>query len=259
LIDSRAIYVITLRELIKLVRQKGSLINIFARPILWLFVVGSGLNQIVQRGGPVSYNQFIFPGVMGMVILFSSIFSSISIVWDREFGFLREILVAPISRLSIVIGKAISGTLSSSLQAAVITIFLPLLKIHVEIPQLLGLFALSVLLSFALTSLGILIAAHLETFGVFNVIMNLLVMPLFFLSGAIYPVNLLPPWLRLLSLCNPLTYGIDAFKNVLLPRVGGMGHGSLGAEFPLGLDILVVSLFSLAMISLAVASFRKIE
>ena len=259
MIDSRAIYVITLRELIKLVRQKGSLINIFARPILWLFVVGSGLNQIVQRGGPVSYNQFIFPGVMGMVILFSSIFSSISIVWDREFGFLREILVAPISRLSIVIGKAISGTLSSSLQAAVITIFLPLLKIHVEIPQLLGLFALSVLLSFALTSLGILIAAHLETFGVFNVIMNLLVMPLFFLSGAIYPVNLLPPWLRLLSLCNPLTYGIDAFKNVLLPRVGGMGHGSLGAEFPLGLDILVVSLFSLAMISLAVASFRKIE
>ena len=259
MIDSRAIYVITLRELIKLVRQKGSLINIFARPILWLFVVGSGLNQIVQRGGPVSYNQFIFPGVMGMVILFSSIFSSISIVWDREFGFLREILVAPISRLSIVIGKAISGTLSSSLQAAVITIFLPLLKIHVEIPQLLGLFALSVLLSFALTSLGILIAAHLETFGVFNVIMNLLVMPLFFLSGAIYPVNLLPPWLRLLSLCNPLTYGIDAFKNVLLPRVGGTGHGSLGAEFPLGLDILVVSLFSLAMISLAVASFRKIE
>ena len=259
MIDSRAIYVITLRELIKLVRQKGSLINIFARPILWLFVVGSGLNQIVQRGGPVSYNQFIFPGVMGMVILFSSIFSSISIVWDREFGFLREILVAPISRLSIVIGKAISGTLSSSLQAAVITIFLPLLKIHVEIPQLLGLFALAVLLSFALTSLGILIASHMETFGVFNVIMNLLVMPLFFLSGAIYPVNLLPPWLRLLSLCNPLTYGIDAFKNVLLPRVGGMGHGSLGAEFPLGLDILVVSLFSLAMISLAVASFRKIE
>jgi ABC-2 type transport system permease protein len=259
LIDSRAIYVITLRELIKLVRQKGSLINIFARPILWLFVVGSGLNQIVQRGGPVSYNQFIFPGVMGMVILFSSIFSSISIVWDREFGFLREILVAPISRFSIVIGKAISGTLSSSLQAAVITIFLPLLKIHVEIPQLLGLFALAVLLSFALTSLGILIASHMETFGVFNVIMNLLVMPLFFLSGAIYPVNLLPPWLRLLSLCNPLTYGIDAFKNVLLPRVGGMGHGSLGAEFPLGLDILVVSLFSLAMISLAVASFRKIE
>ncbi|HEX9920490.1 MAG TPA: ABC transporter permease, partial [Candidatus Methylomirabilis sp.] len=166
MIDSRAIYVITLRELIKLVRQKGSLINIFARPILWLFVVGSGLNQIVQRGGPVSYNQFIFPGVMGMVILFSSIFSSISIVWDREFGFLREILVAPISRLSIVIGKAISGTLSSSLQAAVITIFLPLLKIHVEIPQLLGLFALAVLLSFALTSLGILIASHMETFGV---------------------------------------------------------------------------------------------
>jgi len=259
MIEARAIYVITLRELIKLRRQKGSLINTIARPILWLFVVGSGLNQIVRGGGPISYKQFIFPGIMGMVILFSSIFSSISIVWDREFGFLREILVAPISRLSIVIGKAISGTISSSLQAMVIMVFLPLLGIHVGIMKLLGLLALSALLSFALTSLGILIAAHLETFGVFNVIMNLLVMPLFFLSGAIYPVNLLPSWLRFLSRCNPLTYGIDAFKNVLLPRAGIQGHGSLGAEFPLGLDILVVAFFSLVMISLAVASFRRIE
>jgi ABC-2 type transport system permease protein len=259
LIDSRAIYVITLRELIKLGRQRGSLINTFARPILWLFVVGSGLNQIVQMGGPVSYKQFMFPGVMGMVILFSSIFSSISIVWDREFGFLREILVAPISRLSIVIGKAISGTLSSSLQAAVIMIFLPLLGIHVRIPQLLGLMALAVLLSFALTSLGILIAAHMETFGVFNVIMNLLVMPLFFLSGAIYPVTLLPSALRFLSRCNPLTYGIDAFKHMLLPKIGAGGHGALGAEFPLGFDILIVAFFSLVMISLAVISFRKIQ
>lgn len=259
MIEARAIYVITLRELIKLTRQKGSLINTFARPILWLFVVGTGLNQLVRGGGPISYSQFMFPGVMGMVVLFSSIFSSISIVWDREFGLLREILVAPISRLSIVIGKAISGTISSSLQAMVIMIFLPLLGIHVGFMQLLGLLAFAILLSFALTSLGILIAAHLETFGVFNVIMNLLVMPLFFLSGAIYPVNLLPSWLRFLSRCNPLTYGIDSFKNVLLPRAEIQGHGSLGAEFPLGLDIGVVALFSLIMISLAVVSFRKIE
>ena len=259
MIEGRAIYVITLRELIKLARQKGSLINTFARPVLWLFVVGSGLSQIVNRGGVVSYKQFMFPGIMGMVILFSSIFSSISIVWDREFGFLREILVAPISRLSIVIGKVISGTISSSLQAAVIMLFLPLLGIRVNFSQVLGLLALSFLLAFSLTSLGILIAAHMETFGAFNVIMNLLVMPLFFLSGAIYPVNILPLWLRILSRCNPLTYGIDAFKNVLFARAGIQGHGSLGAEFPLGVDILVVSLFSLVMINLAVASFRKIQ
>lgn len=259
MIQGRAIYVITLRELIKLVRQRGSLINTFARPILWLFVVGSGLTQIVQKGGPVSYKQFMFPGIMGMVILFSSIFSSISIVWDREFGFLREILVAPVSRFSIVIGKAVSGTLSASLQAVVITIFLPLLGIRVKAHQLLALIALAILLSFALTSLGILIASHMESFGTFNVIMNLLVMPLFFLSGAIYPVNLLPPWLRILARFNPLTYGIDAFKNVLLPQAGAMGHGSLGAEFPLGFDILVVLLFCLVMITLAVVSFRKIE
>jgi len=259
MIEARAIYVVTLRELIKLGRQKTGLINTFVRPILWLFVVGSGLSQIVRGGGPVSYKQFMFPGVMGMVILFSSVFSSISIIWDREFGFLREILVAPVSRLSIVIGKAISGTITSSAQAAVIMIFLPLLGIQVAFPQLLGLLALAMLLSFALTSLGILIAAHLETFGVFNVIMNLLVMPLFFLSGAIYPVNLLPWWLRWLARCNPLTYGVDAFKNVLLPRAGIEGHGSLGAEFALGQDIAVVALFSLAMIVLAVHSFRQIE
>ena len=255
MIDSRAIYVITLRELIKLGRQRGSLINTFARPILWLFVVGSGLNQIVQMGGPVSYKQFMFPGVMGMVILFSSIFSSISIVWDREFGFLREILVAPISRLSIVIGKAISGTFISVAQAVIILVLIPFLGIQIDFTQFVEVIAVSILVSFCITSMGILIAARLTSFDGFNIIMNFLVMPMLFLSGAMYPVTSLPPALRHLTQINPLTYGIDAFKHVLLRN----GTPPLGPEFPLMLDLAVVTAISLVMITLAALSFRQKE
>ncbi|MBI5166342.1 MAG: ABC transporter permease [candidate division NC10 bacterium] len=257
MIEAKPLYVIFLRELTKFVRQRSALINAFARPILWLVVVGTGLSQIVRGDGLYSYKQFIFPGIIGMTVLFSSIFSSISIVWDREFGFMREMLVAPISRLSIVLGKAVSGTLISALQAAVIMAFIPLLGIKVSLSQLLTLLGLAVLVSFSLTSLGILIASRLETFGVFNVVMNFLVMPMFFLSGALYPVTLLPAPLQVLSRLNPLTYGVDAFKNVLLGQAIAGNGAWLGAEFPLSLDVSVVTAFGLVTIILGAVSFRR--
>ena len=213
MIQVRPIYVICVREFIKFFREKSRLLGTLARPVLWLFVVGNGMSSLIKPQAGFSYLQFSFPGMIGMTILFSSIFSSISIVWDREFGFMKEMLVAPISRLSIVVGKAISGTAISVAQAILILILVPFLGLHVTALQVIAVIAVSVLVSFCITSLGILIAARLTSFDGFNIIMNFLVMPMLFLSGAMYPVTAMPTALRQLTLINPLTYGIDGFKH----------------------------------------------
>ncbi len=255
MIQLRPIYVICMREFIKFFREKSRLLGTLARPVLWLFVVGNGMGSLIRPRAGFSYLQFIFPGMIGMTILFSSIFSSISIVWDREFGFMKEMLVAPISRLSIVIGKTLSGTLISVAQAVIILVFIPVLGIHLTIMQFFEVVAVSVLVSFCITSLGILIAARLTSFDGFNIIMNFLVMPMLFLSGAMYPVTSMPPALRHLTLINPLTYGIDALKHILLRN----GTPPLGPEFPLLLDLFIVAVISVVMLTFAALSFRKKE
>ena len=255
MIQWRPVYVICMREFIKFFREKSRLLGTLARPVLWLFVVGNGMSTLIRPQAGFSYLQFIFPGMIGMTILFSSIFSSISIVWDREFGFMKEMLVAPISRLSIVIGKTISGTLISVAQAVIILMLIPFLGMRITVMQFIEVVSISVLVSFCITSLGILIAARLTSFDGFNIIMNFLVMPMLFLSGAMYPVTSMPAALRHLTLLNPLTYGIDAFKHVLLKN----GTPPLGPEFPLFLDLSLVTAISLVMLTLAALSFRRKE
>jgi ABC-2 type transport system permease protein len=255
MIQFRPIYVICNREFIKFFREKSRLLGTLARPVIWLFVVGSGMSALVKPQAGFSYIQFIFPGMIGMTILFSSIFSSISIVWDREFGFMKEMLVAPISRVSIVIGKAISGTLISVAQAVIILALIPFLDIQISFMQFMEVVAASFLVSFCITSLGILIAARLTSFDGFNIIMNFLIMPMLFLSGAMYPVSSMPAVLRELSHINPLTYGIDMLKHVLLRDA----VPPLGPEFPLLLDIAIISTLSVFLIILAALSFRKKE
>ena len=255
MIQWRPVYVICLREFKKFFREKSRLLGTLARPVLWLFVVGNGMNSLIKPQAGFSYLQFIFPGMIGMTILFSSIFSSISIVWDREFGFMKEMLVAPISRVSIVIGKAISGTLIYVAQAIIIMVLIPFLGIQLSALEFLEVVLASVLVSFCITSLGILIAARLTSFDGFNIIMNFLVMPMLFLSGAMYPVTSMPPALRYVSQLNPLTYGIDMIKHVLLRNAAP----PLGPEFPLLLDIVVVSSLSVVLIVLAALSFRQKE
>jgi ABC-2 type transport system permease protein len=253
MIQFRPIYVICLREFKKFFREKSRLLGTLARPVLWLFVVGNGMSALIRPQVGFSYLQFIFPGMIGMTILFASIFSSISIVWDREFGFMKEMLVAPISRLSIVIGKAISGTAISVAQAVIILILIPFLGIRLTSMQFAAVVAVSILVSFCITSIGILIAARLTSFDGFNIIMNFLVMPMFFLSGAMYPVSSMPPTLRQLTHINPLTYGIDAFKHVLLRNP----TPPLGPEFSLYTDITIVTAISVIMLTFAALSFRR--
>ena len=250
MVEVNAIYVLVIRELIKFFRERARLISTLARPVIWLFLVGGGMSRLVTPGEGVSYIQFIFPGILGMTILFSSIFSSISIIWDKEFGLMKEILVAPVSRLSIVIGKSLSGTIVSSIQSAIILMLFPLLGIKMGALSILYVIAIAFLLSFTISSLGIIIATFYDSFESFSAIMNFIVMPMFFLSGAMYPVNKLPEILKHISQINPLTYGIDALKHAMFQK-------SSMVDFSLFTDLMVLSVLSIVFVTIASLIFER--
>lgn len=248
----RAVYVIVNREFKRFFRQRGRLVTTIARPLLWLFIVGAGMTKLTGQGSGPTYMQFLFPGIVGMTILFSSMFSTISVVWDREFGFLREMLVSPVSRLTIVAGKLVSGTALSSFQGGALLVVAPFIGLDIGLKQAVIMVFLIVAVSLALTAFGLFIAARLTSLEGFNVIMNFIVLPMFFLSGALYPVDSLPSALRYASFINPLSYGVDAFKHVLLTS-----PGRLGPELPLSLDVAAIAAFAVVMTALSARSFER--
>ncbi len=253
MIETNAVYVIVAREFKKFIREKSRLFSTIARPLLWLFLVGGGMSRLVPAGGGVSYLQFIFPGIIGMTILFSSIFSSISIIWDKEFGFMKEILVAPVSRFSVVVGKATSGMIISTIQAVIILALFPFLGLRLDILHFAAIVLVCAVLSFSIAALGIVIASFYESYESFSIIMNFIVMPMFFLSGAMYPIRLLPDVLKLFTKINPLTYGVDAIKNLIFPFV----KGSMSPDFPLYVDVTVIVLSSVLFVVVGGKAFEK--
>lgn len=248
--ELNAVYVIVARELKKFVREKSRLIATLARPLIWLFLVGGGMSRLVTPDIGVSYIQFIFPGILGMTILFSSIFSSISIIWDKEFGLMKEMLVAPVSRFSIVMGKALSGTLVSVIQAVIILGLFPVLGFRLGIAPIAEIILVGLLLSFCMSALGIVIASFYDSFESFSVIINFIVMPMFFLSGAMYPVSRLPAALKFATRLNPFTYGIDALKHCVF------GSRALN-DFSMTEDLAVLFLASLVFILAAGMMFER--
>ena len=219
----------------------------FARPLFWLFVVGPGFGRFIAHpdGGP-SYQQFLFPGVLGIVVLFGSILSALSTVSDRELGSVRAMLIAPIPRSTIVLGKVWGGTMLAALQGILLLLMAPLISLRLDATQVVLLAGSLVLTSFTISSLGMVLAARIESLENFSAIMNFVIFPMFFLSGGLYPVKVLPEPLRLLVFVNPLTYGIDLFKHILLT-----------AEMPVLLDISVLVAVSLAGIAAATLLFDK--
>lgn len=245
----KAVYVICLRDIRRFFREKSQVIGSVARPALWLVIMGTGFNTIfrAQAGTADTYSQFLFPGIIGMTVLFTSVFSAVSVIWDRQFGFLREILVAPVSRTSIAVGKTLSGCLQSMIQGGIILGLSFLVDVHLTVVMIIQVLALVFLASFALSSLGLLIASRMESFEGFNLIMNFLVMPMFLLSGAFFPTQGLPVWIRSIVSVNPLSYAVDALRGVILGVY----------EHTLTTDILFMAGFAVIMTAAAVTAFNK--
>jgi len=248
----KAIYVIVMREFKRFFRQRGRFVVSMVRPLIWLFIVGSGFTKIIDDSGGTDYIQFILPGIVGMTILFSSIFSTISVVWDREFGFLREMLVAPVSRVTIVMGKLFSGTALAVFQGTLLLFIAPIVGLDVGLADFAAMIILMTILGLAITSLGLLVASFLRSLEGFNVIMNFIVLPMFFLSGALFPIKAMPFGIRIFSYINPLTYGVDSFKHVLLTT-----GGKLNPEMPFILDVLFIGAFAVIMTLSAAYVFER--
>ena len=242
----KAVYVICMRDIRRFFREKSQVIGSVARPAFWLVIMGTGFSTVF-RSETGTYAQFLFPGIIGMTVLFTSIFSAVSIIWDRQFGFLREILVAPVSRTSVAVGKTLSGCFQSMIQGAIILALSPIVDVRLTPVMVIQVLLLIFLASFALTSLGLLIASRMESHEGFNLIINFLVMPMFLLSGAFFPIQGLPVWMRSVVAVNPLSYAVDALRGVILGVY----------EHALATDILFMAGFAVVMTTVAVTAFTR--
>jgi ABC-2 type transport system permease protein len=252
-LDLEAVYGIWLRDLKKFWRERSRLWGGVARPVLWLLILGSSLRPAISReslvgaNGEIDYLQFIFPGVVALTLVFASLQSAVSIIWDREFGFLKEVLVAPVSRLSIIVGKVLGGATQATLQGVITMLFAPLIGLWLPPLTIIAVIVMMFLTSFALTALGIVIASRMTSFEGFGVISNFVVMPMYFLSGAIYPTASVPEWIRPLIVVNPLSYGVDALRHITV------GIGSFDFWF----DVGFLAVFALVMIGIALPLFNR--
>jgi ABC-2 type transport system permease protein len=224
----RVIYTIWLREWKAFTREKSRIIAMIGQPLLYLLIVGQGIASglSLKGAGGIDYLTFYYPGILGMSVLFTSIFSGVSIIWDRELGFLKEVLVAPVPRWAVALGKVLGGATIAVIQSAILIALLPFLGIIPSVGEFLLLLLLCFLMSLGVTGLGVAIAARMRSMQGFQMLMNFLVMPMYFLSGAMFPIALAPAWMRVLMTINPLTYGVDALRYVVLAAAGSAADSS---------------------------------
>jgi ABC-2 type transport system permease protein len=270
--DLRAVKMVWRRELIRFSRSRMRIVTALVQPVLFLFVLGTGLSSLVGRGVPggghFDFRTFMFPGVVAMTVLFTAIFSSISIVWDREFGFLREMLVAPVRRGSLVMGKCAGGATVATLQAVIMLALAGLVGVPYNPVLLLTLIGEMLLVAVSLTALGIVLAARMRQVDTFAVVMQFVVLPLFFLSGALVPLHNLPRWLAVLTRLDPLAYAVDPMRRAVLAHVHvpPAAHAVFGAPLtwngwvvPTGLELGLVAVFGAVMLAISMALFSKTD
>ena len=246
-----AIYILWLRELKRYVRSRVQIVASLGQPMLYLLVLGFGLGPVFKRAGNGDYLQFIAPGVIGMTVLFSSIFSGLGLLWDRQFGFLKETLVAPVPRIQIMIGRTMGGATVAVMQGLLVTLICIIAGFRPAhfstIPLALG-FMILIALLFA--ALGVAIGSSLQDMQGFQLIMNFLVMPIYFLSGAMFPLNDAHNVLRYITRADPLSYGIDGLRNVF---------GSPNVAFDPRLDLVVLLVGGALLLVIGAYRFSKIE
>jgi daunorubicin resistance ABC transporter membrane protein len=274
--DLRAVSIVWRRELIRFRTDRLRAITALVQPFLFLFILGTGLSNLaggsLPHTGSFDFKTFIYPGVLAMSVLFTAIFSAGSIVWDREFGFLREILVAPVSRAAIVIGKCLGGATIATFQGVIFLCLAWFAHVPYNPVLILGLIGMLLLLSFTLTAFGVMMAARIKQFQAFMALTQMLVLPLFFLSGALYPLTGLPAWLTVLTRLDPLTYVVGPMRHLVFshlnvpPQISALINTHLAPSItwggwivPLWLSLGIVAVMGLGMTAIAIGEFSKTE
>jgi ABC-2 type transport system permease protein len=268
--DLSAVSIVWRRELIRFRSDRLRAITSLVQPVLFLLVLGTGLSSLASRGLPsgVDFRTFIYPGVLAMSVLFTSIFSAASIVWDREFGFLAEMLVAPVRRWTIVVGKCLGGATVATCQGIIFLALAGVAHVPYDPVLLLILTGELLLLSFTLTAFGVMMAARVKQIQAFMALTQMIVMPLFFLSGALFPLNGLPGWLTVLTRLDPLTYVVSPMRHAVFSHLPisplamsilSPGVTWFGWVVPVGLCLAMVAAMGAAMLAIGIAEFRKTE
>ena len=256
----RGTWVVAYRELLRFVSERSRILSSFAMPLLFLVIFGAGFTNVIGTLAPgVNFIQFMYPGIIAMTVLTSSLFAGISVVWDREFGFLKEILVAPIGRTGIVLGKAIGATFVALLQALIMLALAPILGVSLSPGLVAGLIPLVVVISLGLSGLGILIASFMTSQKGFQVLIQILIFPLIFLAGVFFPVNAVPLWMEVISKINPLTYGVDAIRQLFLGSNVGLGVAVFGHTMTIIEEVIVVGGLSAILLGGAIVAFNRQE
>ena len=264
--ELRAIKIVWRRELIRFRADRIRIATSLVQPLLFLFVLGSGLQQLSSASTHgVNLKTFIYPGVLCLSVMFTAMFSAASIVWDREFGFLREMMVAPIRRSSIVIGKCLGGATVASFQGVILLCLAGTVGVPYAPTLILGVFGIQLLLAFSITAFGVMVAARIKQMQSFMGVMQMIVMPMFFISGALFPVANLPGWLAVLNRLDPLTYAVDPMRRIVFNHldISSAARAALdpgvswwGWHVPTGLEVAIVFAMGMAMLSIAIWEFN---
>jgi ABC-2 type transport system permease protein len=267
--ELRAIKVVWQRELIRFTKDRLRIITALVQPFLFLFVLGTGLSTLASAGTHgVNLRTFVYPGVLCMSVMFIAIFSAASIVWDREFGFLREMMVAPVKRSSLVIGKCLGGATVASFEGVILICLAGLVGVPYSPLLILEIFGLQLLVAFSITAFGVMAAARVKQMQSFMALTQMFIMPMYFLSGALFPVSGLPQWLAILNRIDPLTYAVDPMRRAVFAhlnisaaarRVLDPGVTWFGWHLPGLFEAGIVALLGLIMLAIAIWEFSKIE
>jgi ABC-2 type transport system permease protein len=267
--EVRAVKIICRRELIRFIGDRAQIMMALIQPLLFLFVLGSGLQSLSAASTDgVDLKTFVFPGVLGMAVLFTAIFSAASLVWDRELGFLRELMVAPVSRSSIIIGKCLGGAITAAPQGILVLALAGLVGVPYDPVLILGVLGMMLLLAFTVTAFGVLVAVRIKQAQTFTSVMQMFVMPMFFVSGAFFPVSGLPTWLGVLNRLDPLTYAVDPMRRLVFNhldisetarRTLDPGVTWWGWHLPPLFEAGMVLLLGLVMLAIAIWQFSRTE
>lgn len=267
--EARAVKIVWQRELIRFSKDRLRIATSLVQPFLFLFVLGTGLSRLAGAGTHgVNLRTFVYPGVLCMSVMFIALFSAASIVWDREFGFLREMMVAPVRRSSLVLGKCLGGASVATLQGVILIALAGLVGVPYAPVLLLEIFGLQLLVAFSITAFGVMAAARVKQMQSFMALTQMLMMPMFFLSGALFPVSGLPEWLTILNRLDPITYAVDPMRRAVFAhlhisavaqRVLDPGVTWWGWRVPGLLEAGVVALLGLLMLAIAIFEFSRPE